>query len=116
MSMELFEEGVLLRIFIGEQDSYGGRPLHQQIVKKAKELDMAGATVIRGVMGFGARSRLHTSKLLRLSQDMPLIIEIVDSAAYIKKLLPYLDEMMTEGLVTIEKMQVIKYGNRQRDQ
>jgi hypothetical protein len=114
--MKLFEEGVLLRIFIGERDTFGGRPLHQQIVKKAKELELAGATVIRGIMGFGARSRVHTSKLLRLSQDMPLVIEIVDSADYIKQLLPYLDEMMTEGLVTIEKVKVIKYGRRQRDQ
>ncbi|MCP4427660.1 MAG: DUF190 domain-containing protein [Chloroflexi bacterium] len=112
--MKLFEEGLLLRIFVGERDMYEGRPLHQQIVKKAKELEMAGATVIRGMMGFGAHSRLHTTKLLRLSQDMPLVIEIVDSADYIKILLPYLDEMMTEGLVTIEKVKVIKYGTRQR--
>ncbi len=113
--MKLFEEGLLLRIFIGERDMYEGRPLHQQIVQKAKELDLAGATVTRGMMGFGARSRLHTTKLLRLSQDLPLIIEIVDSADYINQLLPHLDEMMAEGLVTIEKVNVIKYGTRRRE-
>lgn len=113
--MKLFEEGLLLRVFIGERDSYQGRPLHEQIVKKAKELDLAGATVLRGMMGFGAHSRVHTSSLLRLSADMPLVVEIVDSEAYINRLLPHLDEMMTEGMVTLEKVQVLKYGRQQRE-
>lgn len=113
--MKLFEDGFLLRIFIGERDSYQGRPLHEQIVKKAKELDIAGTTVLRGMMGFGAHSRVHTSSLLRLSADMPLVVEIVDSKLYIDRLLPLLDEMMTEGLVTMEKVQVLKYGRQQRE-
>ncbi len=113
--MKLFKDGLLLRILIGERDTYQGRPLHEQIVQKAKELDLAGATVIRGMMGFGANSRIHTTKLLRLSQDMPLVIEIVDSEAYINRLLPHLDEMMIEGLVTLEKATVIQYGRRRRE-
>ena len=112
--MKLFEDGLLLRIFIGERDTYRGRPLHEQIVKKAKELDMAGATVLRGMMGFGAHSRVHTTSLLRLSADLPLVVEIVDSEAYINLLLPFLDEMMTEGLVTLEKVKVLKYGRERR--
>ncbi|MCB9423305.1 MAG: DUF190 domain-containing protein [Ardenticatenaceae bacterium] len=113
--MKLFEDGLLLRIFIGERDSYQGRPLHEQIVKKAKELDLAGATVLRGMMGFGAHSRVHTTSLLRLSADMPLVVEIVDSEAYINRMLPFLDEMMTEGMITLEKVQVLKYGRQRRE-
>ena len=89
--------------------------MHEQIVKKAKELDMAGATVLRGMMGFGAHSRVRTTSLLRVSADRPLVVEIVDSQAYIDRLLPLLDEMMTEGLVTMEKVQVLKYGRQQRE-
>lgn len=115
MSLKLFEEGLLLRIFVGERDMYEGRPLHEQIVKKAKKLDLAGATVLRGIMGFGANSRVHTTKLLRLSQSMPLVIEFVDSEEYINRLLPHLDEMMSEGLVTLEKAKVLQYGRHRRE-
>lgn len=107
--MQLPEEGVLLRIFIGESDRYGRKPLYEAIVVKAQELDLAGATVLRGIMGFGAASRLHTAKLLRLSEDLPLVIEIVDSEPYIARLLPFLEEMMEEGLVTMEKVRVLRY-------
>lgn len=112
--MKLLEEGLLLRIFLGESDKHQGRPLYEQIVLKAKELNLAGATVLRGIMGFGANSRLHTAKLLRLSEDLPLVIEIVDSEEYINKLLPFLDEVVQEGLITLEKVRVIKYVSRSR--
>jgi len=113
--MKLPEEGVLLRIFIGEMDSYKGKPLYEQIVLKARELNLAGATVARGIMGFGAESRLHTAKLLRLSEDLPIIIELVDTKENINKLLPFLDEVVEEGLITIEKVKVIKYRHSNRD-
>jgi len=112
--MKLPEEGVLLRIFIGERDTYQGKPLYEQIVHKAKELDMAGATVTRGIMGFGASSRVQTAKLLRLSEDLPLVIEVVDSEKYINRLLPFLDEVVEEGLITREKVRIFKYGYRHR--
>ena len=108
--MHLPEEGKLLRIFIGESDRWEHKPLYEAIVLKARELGLAGATVLRGPMGFGANSRLHTSKILRLSEDLPLIIEIVDSEERIQQLLPFLDAMMQGGLVTMEKVQVIKYS------
>jgi PII-like signaling protein len=107
--MKLPEEGLLLRILIGESDNYKGKALYEQIVLKARELNLAGATVIRGIMGFGADSRMHTAKLLRLSEDMPVIIEIVDTEESLNKLLPFLDETVTEGLITLEKVRVIKY-------
>lgn len=107
--MKLPEDGKLLRIFIGESDRWERMPLYEAIVLKARELGLAGATVLRGPMGFGANSRLHTSKILRLSEDLPLIIEIVDSEEQIQRLLPHLDAMMNEGLITMEKVQVIKY-------
>ena len=107
--MHLPEEGKLLRIFIGESDRWEHKPLYEAIVLKARELGLAGATVLRGPMGFGANIRLHTSKILRLSEDLPLIIEIVDTEAQIQLLLPHLDVMVKEGLVTLEKVQVIKY-------
>jgi PII-like signaling protein len=111
--MKLPEEGILLRIHIGESDRCGRKPLYEAIVHKAKELDLAGATVLRGIMGFGASSRLHTTKYLRLSSDLPLIIEIVDSEEYINRLLPFLDENIKEGLITMEKVRVIRYqGNK----
>ncbi len=112
--MKLQEKGVLLRIFIGELDRYEGRPLYEQIVLKARELNMAGATVIRGIMGFGACSRLHTSKFLRLSEDLPIIIEIVDTEENINKLLPYLDEAVEEGLITLEKVNIIMYRGEKK--
>ena len=107
--MRLPEEGLLLRIFIGETDIYKGKPLYEQIVLKARKLDLAGATVIRGIMGFGANSRLHTAKLLRLSEDMPVVVELVDTENNINKILPFLDETVEEGLITLEKARVIKY-------
>jgi PII-like signaling protein len=107
--MKLPEEGALLRVFIGETDSYNGKPLYEQIVLKARELNLAGATVVRGVMGFGADSRMHTAKILRLSDDLPLIVEIVDTEENLQKLQPFLDEMVEEGLITLEKVKVIKY-------
>ena len=107
--MKLPEEGMLLRIFIGETDSYKGKPLYEQIVLKARELNLAGATVVRGIMGFGADSRMHTAKILRLSEDLPIIIEIVDTEENLQKLQPFLDETVEEGLTTLEKAKVIKY-------
>lgn len=107
--MKLEGEAQLLRIFIGESDKWHGRPVYEAIVLKARELHLAGATVLRGPMGFGANSRLHTVKILRLSEDLPIIIEIVDSEEKINLLLPHIDQMVTEGLVTLEKVRVIKY-------
>ncbi len=107
--MKLPEQGTLLRIFIGELDHYKGKPLYEQIVFKARELNLAGVTVIRGLMGFGAHSRLHTATLLRLSEDLPIIIEIVDTGENINKIIPFLDEVVKEGLITMEKVKVIKY-------
>ncbi len=108
--MQLPKEAVLLRIFFGEADRHDGHPLHEAIVMKARELQMAGATVLRGPMGFGHSSRLHTSKILRLSEDLPLIVEIVDTEEKINAFLPVLDTMMGSGLVTIEKVKVLRYG------
>lgn len=99
----------LLRIFIGESDRYHGKPLYEAIVTEAKKEGMAGATVIRGLMGFGCHSRMHTAKVLRLSEDLPIVIEIVDKPERIASLLPKFDEMITEGLVTLEKVRVIAY-------
>jgi hypothetical protein len=107
--MRLPEVGFLLRIFIGESDQWHGRPLYEAIVLKARELHLAGATVLRGPMGFGAHSRMHTTKILRLSQDLPIVIEIVDQEEKIDTLLPHIDAMVEEGLVTLEKVRVIKY-------
>ncbi len=107
--MKLPEEGMLLRIFIGETDHYMGKALYEQIVIKARELNLAGATVVRGIMGFGADSRMHAAKLLRLSEDLPIVIELVDTEENLNKLLPFLDETVEEGLITLEKVRVIKY-------
>jgi PII-like signaling protein len=101
---------MLLRIFFGENDKYKGRPLYEAIVLGARDAKLAGATVLRGPMGFGRSSRLHTTKILRLSEDLPLIIEIVDAEEAIKAFLPTLDGMMGSGLVTLEKVQVLQYG------
>ncbi len=111
--MKLPEDALLLRVFIGESDQYHGKPLYEQIVLHARKLNLAGATVLRGVMGFGADSRVHTAKLLELSTDLPMVIEIVDTEENINKLLPFIDETVTEGLVTLEKMRVIKYRHSQ---
>lgn len=107
--MQIPHEAVLLRIFIGESDQHDHKPLHEAIVLKAREAHLAGATVLRGPMGFGKSSRLHTAKILRLSMDLPMIIEIVDSEEKIRAFLPLLDGMMGGGLVTLEKVQVIDY-------
>lgn len=108
--MQIPKEAVLLRIFIGENDRHGHQPLYEAIVLKAREMHLAGATVLRGPMGFGASSRLHTAKILRLSEDLPLVIEIVESEEKINDFLPVLDGMMSSGLVTLEKVQVLQYG------
>lgn len=108
--MQIPNQAVSLRIFIGESDHCDGRPLYEAIVMKARELHLAGATVLRGPMGFGKSSRLHTSKILRLSEDLPLLIEIVDSEDNINAFLPILDGMMSSGLITLEKVQVLQYG------
>lgn len=107
--MKLPHEGVLLRIFIGESDMHRGRPLYEVIVEKAREMGLAGATVLRGIMGFGAASRVHTAKFLRLSEDLPIVVEIVDTEAKIDELLPFLDEVVSEGLVTMERARIITY-------
>jgi len=108
--MSLPRDAMLLRIFFGEDDKYQGRPLYEAIVLAARSAKLAGATVLRGPMGFGRSSRLHTTKILRLSQDLPLIIEVVDTEEAIKAFLPTLDSMMGSGLVTLEKVQVLQYG------
>ena len=108
--MTLPSDAMLLRVFIGENDRCEGRPLYEAIVLKAREMHLAGATVLRGPMGFGHSSRLHTTKILRLSEDLPLVIEIVDSEERIKEFLPILDKMMGSGLVTLEKVKIIQYG------
>jgi uncharacterized protein len=107
--MHLPEDAVLLRIFIGESDRYQHRPLYEAIVLKARELELAGATVLRGPMGFGKSSHLHTAKILRLSMDLPIVIEIVDREEKINAFLPVLDEMIGGGLVTLERAKVIRY-------
>ena len=110
--MQIPKQALLLRIFFGEDDKLAGRPLYEAIVLKAREMHLAGATVLRGPMGFGASSRLHTTKILRLSEDLPLVIEIVDSEEKINEFLPVLDAMMSSGLVTLEKVQVLQYGSK----
>jgi PII-like signaling protein len=107
--MNIPEEGYLLRVFIGESDKSGHRPLYEEIVLKAREAGLAGATVLRGVMGFGKNSILHTAKILRLSEDLPMVVEIVDSLKKVEAFVPTLDAMIKDGLVTIEKVRVIHY-------
>jgi PII-like signaling protein len=107
--MKISEEGQLLRIFIGESDKWEGKPLYEALVLKAREMGLAGATMLRGLMGYGAASRVHTAKILRLSEDLPIIVEIVDSQEKIAPFLLVIDEMIQEGLVTIERVQIILY-------
>ena len=107
--MTIPEEGYLLRIFVGESDKVGHRPLYEVIVLKAREAGLAGATVLRGVMGYGKNSVLHTAKILRLSEDLPMVVEIVDSLEKVEAFLPQLDGMITDGLVTLEKVRVLHY-------
>ena len=111
--MKLPEEGMLLRIFIGESDSFKGKPLYEQIVLKARELNLAGATVIHGTMGFGAGSRIHTAKIVRLSEDLPIIVELVDTEEKLESLMPFLDETVEEGLITMERVTVVKYRRKE---
>jgi PII-like signaling protein len=110
--MKLPEDAVLLRILIGESDRWHHQPLYEAIVMKARESALAGATVLRGPMGFGASSRVHTAKILQLSNDLPMVIEIVDTEEKLNAFLPRLDEMMGGGLVTLEKIKVIRYRTK----
>ena len=107
--MKLSSNGKLLRIFVDEQDKWKGQPLYEAIILLAKKEGMAGATALKGFMGFGAKSRLHTSKILRLSEDLPIVIEFVDSEENINSFLPYLDEMVQEGMITMENVNVVCY-------
>jgi PII-like signaling protein len=108
--MQIPKDAVLLRIFFGENDRFEHQPLYEAVVLKAREMHLAGATVLRGPMGYGHSSRLHTAKILRLSFDLPMVVEIVDTEAKIMEFLPVLDGMMKSGLITIEKVQVLQYG------
>ena len=109
--MEIPKPAQLLRIFIGEAQRHDGKPLYEAIVLKARELHLAGATVLRGGLGYGHSSRLQTAKILRLSDDLPLVVEIVDNEEKIKAFLPVLDGMMASGLITLENVQVLQYGS-----
>jgi uncharacterized protein len=111
LTMEIPRDAVLLRIFFGEDDKVEHTPLYEAIVLKAREMHLGGATVLRGHVGFGHSSHIHTTKILRLSQDLPVVVEIIDSKEKIDGFLPVLDNMMKSGLVTIEKVQVLQYGN-----
>src|SRR5207248_2621848 len=108
--MEVPHDSMLLRIFIGESDRWNHQPLYEAIVLKAREMHLGGATVLRGPIGYGHSSRLHIAKMLRLSYDLPIVIEIVDTEEKINGFLPELDRMMTSGLITVEKVQVLQYG------
>ena len=110
--MQIPRDAVLLRIFIGESERSDHQPLYEAIVLKARELQLGGATVIRGPMGFGRSSHLHSAKILRLSEDLPMIVEIVDSQEKIDAFIPVLDQMMGSGLITVEKVQVLQYGGK----
>jgi PII-like signaling protein len=107
--MRFSGEGKLLRIFIGESDHYDGKPLYQALVERARSEGLAGATVIRGIEGYGASSHVHTSRILRLSEDLPIIIEIVDTAENVERILPMVDEMVGDGMVTVERVEVLTY-------
>jgi PII-like signaling protein len=112
--VKLEGEGKLLRIFIGESDKHGRKPLYQAIVEMLREEGMAGATVLRGVEGFGANSHLHTARILRLSEDLPIVIEVADTAERIESIMPKLDEMVTDGLVTLERVEVVTYRAQEK--
>jgi PII-like signaling protein len=111
--MKIPEEGYLLRIFIGESDRWDGAPLYEALVYKARADGLAGATVLRGVMGFGAQSRIHTAKILRLSEDLPIVVEVVDSLEKIERFAEAISPMITDGMVTLEKARVIKYRHKE---
>ena len=108
--MESPKTATLLRLFVGERERYGHQPLYEAIVLKAREHGLAGATVLRGVVCYGHSSKLHTAKILRLSEDLPFVVEIVDTDEHIEEFLPVLDAMMSSGLVTLEKVKVVQYG------
>jgi PII-like signaling protein len=110
--MQLPKDAMLLRIFMGEDDRSDGRPLSVALVLKARDMNLAGATVLRGPMGFGRSSRLHTAKILRLSEDLPVVVEIVDAEARIRDFLEAIEPMMTSGLITLERVQVVRYGEQ----
>jgi len=112
--MEVPRDSMLLRIFIGESDRWNHKPLYEAIVLKAREMHLGGATVLRGPMGFGKSSRMHTAKILRLSMDLPIVIEMVDSEERIQAFLPALEEMMSGGMVTLEGVQVVEYRHVER--
>jgi uncharacterized protein len=112
--MKIEGEGQLVRVFVGESDRWEGKPLYEAIVLEARKAGIAGATVLRGVEGFGANSRIHTTKILRLSEDLPMVIEIVDTPERIQAILPVLDRMVGEGLVTLERVQIIAYRHQPR--
>jgi len=107
--MKIEGEAMLLRVFLGESDKQGGRPLYEVIVEEARRRGLAGATVLRGMLGFGANSRIHTAKILRLSEDLPIVVEIVDRQERVEAILTDLDKMLHEGLITLEKVRVIAY-------
>jgi PII-like signaling protein len=112
--VKLPSEGELLRIFIGESDKHHGRPLYEVLVEEARRQGLAGATVLRGTLGFGANSRIHTAKILRLSEDLPMVVEIVDTPERIAEFLPTLDGMIHEGLVTLERVRIVAYRHNAR--
>ncbi len=112
--MQLVRDAVLLRVFFGEDDKYKNLPLYEAIVLKAREMHLAGTTVLRGSLGFGHSSRIHTTKILRLAQDLPIVLELVDTQDKVDAFLPVLDEMMSSGLITLEKVQVLQYGKPAR--
>jgi PII-like signaling protein len=114
--VKLEGEGKLLRMFIGESDKHGRKPLYQAIVEMLREEGMAGATVLRGIEGFGATSHLHTARILRLSEDLPIVIEVADTAERIEAIMPRIDEMVTEGLVTLERVEVVSYRAQEKDE
>jgi uncharacterized protein len=112
--VKLEGEGKLLRIFIGESDKHGRKPLYQAIVEMLREEGMAGATVLRGIEGFGATSHLHTARILRLSEDLPIVIEVADTAERIEAIMPKIDEMVSEGMVTLERVEVVSYRAQEK--
>jgi PII-like signaling protein len=113
--MRIEGEGKLLRIFIGEADHWHGKPLYEAIVERVNSEGLAGATVLRGIEGFGASTRIHTSRILRLAEDLPVVIEIVDTEDRIDRVLPMLDEMVGEGMITVEPVHIIAYRGRQKE-
>lgn len=113
--MKIEGEGQLLRIYVGESDQWKGKPLFQAIVETVKKEGLAGCTVIRGIEGFGASSRIHTARILRLSEDLPVLIEIADKTDRIQKIIPILDNMVQEGLITLEKVHIIKYKHAEKE-